>query len=157
MDGKAFFPGILLIINVGEFIMLLIQCIAKGYVIACRMKGPEIWVQLSVLDILYNAPLDTDTLLQDISFFSPESLAQDRGLIFPIIARAGPVKAVTHVIVLSEQAGWQSEKSRLLLFASPTEPPQTDSVRAKPHRLCPHFTLALIGNSSRDLLGVPVT
>lgn len=77
---------------------------------------------------------------------------------FPITASFETVKAETNVIVLSEQAGWQSEKSRLLLFTSPTEPPQKDSVRTLPHRLCPHFTLALISNSSLSYLqGVLVT
>lgn len=38
-DGKDFFfPGMLLIINVREFIMLLIQYIAEGYIIAGKMR-----------------------------------------------------------------------------------------------------------------------
>lgn len=64
-----------------------------------------------------------------------------KGLILPILASTEPVRALTHVIMLSEQAGWQSEKSRLLLLASPTVMPQTDPVRTQPHWLCSHFTL----------------
>lgn len=102
------------------------------------------------------------SLLIDIHFFRifhffSDKLAEDRGLILLVIARAEPCKAVTHVIMLPEQAGWQPEKSRLLLFTSPTEPPETESVRTQPHGLCPHYTLCLISNSSRYLLGVQVT
>lgn len=75
-----------------------------------------------------------------------------------IIASTVAVKAVKHVVVLSEQARWQTEKSRFLLVTSPTDPTPTDSVRTQPHRLCPQFTFNLISNSSLSkLLGVLVT